>query len=285
MRGVVAQRGDDLLARRCEAALGQVVAEQVDRRDQRLRLERQQPGGTREVVAVGLGIDVDLLALDLGVQHVAAAAEVDDVQHVEVLAQLLVGDLQALAHVGDPRPRRLAGAPDWIRMPASATRRAKRSGRIGGLALAVVGPGRPGGRSPKRSSPRRRVAGSATKSELLVGVALEDRGEALGGLVDELGRIEQARVLAQPQHPRHELARLRELGREDDAGAGHAARPGPPLAAGLRHGGEVAVLAEVALDEPRDALRDPDLRACRRARPAASRRGARRPTGRSRRAS
>ena len=101
MGRVLAQRGHDLVAGGGEAALGQVVAEQVDRGDQRLRLERQQPGGAREVVAVGLGVDLDLVPLYLGVQHVAAAAEVHDVQHVDVLAQLLLGDLQPLAHVGD----------------------------------------------------------------------------------------------------------------------------------------------------------------------------------------
>ena len=89
VRGVVAERGDDLLAGGREAGLRQVVAEQVDRGDQRLRLERQQARRAREVVAVGVGIDLDLVAVDLRVEHVGAAAEVDDVQHVEVLAQLL----------------------------------------------------------------------------------------------------------------------------------------------------------------------------------------------------
>ena len=87
---VLAERVHDLLARAGQRALGQVLADQVDRRHQRLGLQRQQPGGAGEVVAVGLGVDLDLVALDLGVEHVRAAAEVHDVQHVDVLAQLLV---------------------------------------------------------------------------------------------------------------------------------------------------------------------------------------------------
>ncbi len=67
-----------------------MLADQVDRGDERLRLDRQQARGAVEVVAVGLGVDLDLLAEDLRVQHVGAAAEVDDVQDVDVLAQLLV---------------------------------------------------------------------------------------------------------------------------------------------------------------------------------------------------
>ncbi len=74
-----------------------MLAEQVDRRDERLRLERQQPRRLGEVVAVGLRVDLDRVARDLGVEDVAAAAEVDDVEHVDVLAQLRVGQLEALA--------------------------------------------------------------------------------------------------------------------------------------------------------------------------------------------
>ena len=74
---------------RLQAGLRQVVAEQVDRGDQRLRLERQQARRAGEVVAVGVGVDLDPVADDLGVEDVGAAAEVDDVEHVEVLAQLL----------------------------------------------------------------------------------------------------------------------------------------------------------------------------------------------------
>ena len=113
--GVVAERFDDLLAGGLQAALGQVVAEEVDRRDQRLRLERQQPGRAGEVVAVGLGVDLDLVADDFGVEDVGAAAEVDDVEQLDVFLQLLVGQLEPVAQVG----RRSAALPAWPTRSAS----------------------------------------------------------------------------------------------------------------------------------------------------------------------
>ena len=127
--GIVAERADDLGAGGLQAALRQVVAEEVDRRDQRLGLERQQPRRAGEVVAVGLGVDLDLVALDFGVEDVGAAAEVDDVEQVDVLLQLLVGEFEPLAQT---RRRRAAPSPlaDSISRPARVTRRAKRSGRI-----------------------------------------------------------------------------------------------------------------------------------------------------------
>ena len=107
--GVVAEGFDDLGAGALQAALGQVVAEEVDRRDQRLRLERQQAGRAGEVVAVGLGVDLDLVALDFGVEDVGAAAEVDDVEQLDVFLQLLAGQLEPVAQVGDAA----ASPPAW----------------------------------------------------------------------------------------------------------------------------------------------------------------------------
>src|SRR3954451_23740292 len=88
-----------------------MLAEQVDRRDEGLGLEREKPGRAGEVVAVGLGVDLDRVALHLGVEHVAAAAEVHDVENVDVLAQLLLGEVEALAELGDVE---LAGVPRGI---------------------------------------------------------------------------------------------------------------------------------------------------------------------------
>ena len=87
-----------------------MLAEQIDRGDERLGLHGQQAGGAVEVVAVGLGIDLDLtlLLVDLCIQHVGAAAEVDDVEHIEVFAQLLLAQLQTLANLADGHT--LAGA-------------------------------------------------------------------------------------------------------------------------------------------------------------------------------
>ena len=106
---VGAERGDDLLARAGERALGQVVADQVDRGDERLGLDRQQARRAVEVVGVRLGVDLDrAVVVDLGVEDVGAAAEVHDVEDVDVLAQLGLGDLDRLADVGELQA--LAGA-------------------------------------------------------------------------------------------------------------------------------------------------------------------------------
>ena len=87
-----------------------MLADEVDGGDERLGLDRQQPGRAGEVVRVRLGVDLDpAVVADLGVEDVGAAAEVHDVQDVDVLAQLLVGDLQAVADVLGAQAQ--AGAP------------------------------------------------------------------------------------------------------------------------------------------------------------------------------
>ena len=99
---VLAKRRHDLLPRRGQRSLRNVLADQIDGRDQRLGLNRQQSRRAVEVVAVGLRVDLDLPVLvDLGIQHVGAAAEVDDVEDVHVLAQLLLAQLQPLADLID----------------------------------------------------------------------------------------------------------------------------------------------------------------------------------------
>ena len=101
VRRVVSEGSDDLVSRRAEAGSRQVVAEQVDGGDKRLRLERQKTSRPREVVAVRLRIDLDLAVFDLCVKDVATTAEVDDVQEVDVLAQLFPRQVQTLAHLVD----------------------------------------------------------------------------------------------------------------------------------------------------------------------------------------
>ena len=65
-----------------------MVADEVDRGDQCLGFDLQQPRRPGEGVGVRLGVDVDQpVGVDLGVQHVGAAAEVHDVQDTDVLAQ------------------------------------------------------------------------------------------------------------------------------------------------------------------------------------------------------
>ena len=71
------------------------------------------------------------------------------------------------------------------------------------------------------------------------------------GLLGKLGGLEQLRVVAPAEHPGDELERRRVLGLEDH-----------PLAAGLvglGRGPELAVGAEVTLDEPGDPLSQKDL--------------------------
>ena len=113
-----------------------MVAQQVDGRHQRLGLERQQARGLGEVVAVRLRIDLDLVAVHLRVEHVAAAAEVHDVEHVDVLAQLGVGELEVLPHGGDVHLLALARGVDQDARERDQPREALGADR-GGLVPAV----------------------------------------------------------------------------------------------------------------------------------------------------
>ena len=105
-------------------------------------------------------------------------------------------------------------------MPASAIRRAKRSGRIGASAVPVALDRRVAVLD-RVDVVRHVVRGDRLGDEvgLRVGVALDDRVDALGGLVAQLLRVEQPRMLAEPQHPGDQLPRLRVLGREHGARA------------------------------------------------------------------
>ena len=58
--------------------------------------ERCQAGGESESVAVELLVDVHLVTLERRVDGVTATAEVDEVQKLEVLLQLVLGDGEAL---------------------------------------------------------------------------------------------------------------------------------------------------------------------------------------------
>ena len=231
------------VARRVQLAGGQVVADQVDRGDERLGLDRQQPGGAVERVRVRLGVDLDLAAgQDLGVEHVGAAAEVDDVEDVEVLAQLLLGHLQRVA-----APRARAGArpprPARIRTEASVTRRAKRSGRMAASARERLrGSGSPSATSVGFRA--RRTAAASTVSGL-AGVALDDAVQPRARLLDELGRAEDAGVLAERERPADQQPRQRVVRAVDGAAV-----------VALR---DLAVGGEVALHLPGDQVGDPDL--------------------------
>src|SRR5437660_1624199 len=79
-------------------------------RTQGLGLDRQQARGPRERVSVRFGLDLNHPVLaELCIQHVRAGTEVDQVEHRDVLAQLLLGDVEPLAQLA--RVDRAPGAP------------------------------------------------------------------------------------------------------------------------------------------------------------------------------
>ena len=82
---------------------GDQRADELEREADRTRLERRQPRRGAEWVAPELLVDVHLVAVQLGVDRVAAAAEVDEVEQVEVVLEL-VG-----AGSGTARPSRRPG--------------------------------------------------------------------------------------------------------------------------------------------------------------------------------
>ena len=81
---------------------GHERADEVEREQERLGLERREPRGAAELVAVELLLDVDRAPVvdALGVDGVAAAAEVDEVEQLQVILELLVGELEARGQLG-----------------------------------------------------------------------------------------------------------------------------------------------------------------------------------------
>ena len=197
-------------------------------------------GGLGEVVAVGLGVDLDLVALQFRVEDVGPAAEVDDVEQVDVLPELLLGDVQSLHDVGDGEAGLALGGLDQHPGERHQAREALRPDRRVGATI------RAGGARRRRNGPHH------DGGLEVVAVALRELLEPLGHLLGELGRIEHGRVLTPVQHPGDHLAARGVLGLEDPALAGRAV-----AAAGVA---EVAVGAEVALDQPCDPVLEEDLR-------------------------
>ena len=179
----------------------------------------------------------------LGVEDVGAAAEVDDVEHVDVLAQLLLGDLELVDDVVDAQALAAAAGGDehagqrdqaGEALGADGAALALAVGRVGDLGDAV------GGRAPALARERE-----------VAGVPSDDQVDAVARLALELGRAEQPRVVAEPEHPGHEQARVGVLGGEHDRPVGLARR-------------DLAVMAEVALDVPGHAAVDLDLGGAKR---------------------
>ena len=119
--------------------------DELEREPDRARLERRQPRRAAERVAEELLVDVHLVAVQLGVDGVAAAAEVHEVQEREMLLERLGRDREALDQLvrrdhglASPRRTRRAGT-----RAATAARRSARARR-----------GRPGDRPAPRARPR-----------------------------------------------------------------------------------------------------------------------------------
>ena len=103
------------------------------------RIARASSGvsrGRAEDVAVELLVDVDAVAVELGVDRVAAAAEVDEVEQREVILQLVPRDVEAArelvrVELGLVSPQ---AASRWA---SSACSTPKRSGATGGAGRSV----------------------------------------------------------------------------------------------------------------------------------------------------
>ena len=127
----------DALERRVRVG-GDHRPDELERQSDRPRLERCQPRRRAERVAEELLVDVHLAVLELGVDGVAAAAEVDEVQELEVLLERLRRDVEALGDVG--------GRNDDLASP-------RRSGRAGRRAAPGADPKRSGGTPGSRAAP------------------------------------------------------------------------------------------------------------------------------------
>ncbi len=118
--------------------------DELEREPDRARLERRQPRRAAERVAEELLVDVHLVAAQLGVDRVAAAAEVDEVEQRQVLLELFGAGSRSARRSSAPGSRRCA------------RRRRRRAGRRAATAArrsAPARPGRPDG--PPRPRPRR----------------------------------------------------------------------------------------------------------------------------------
>ena len=90
--------------------------DEVERHQDRLRLERREARRAAELLAVQLLLDLDRVAVELGVDGVAAAAEVDEVEQVDLLDERVVGEPVALLQIGrrDLAARLVAAALEQV---------------------------------------------------------------------------------------------------------------------------------------------------------------------------
>ena len=105
----------DALERRLRLG-GDHRADELEREPDRARLERRQAGRAPERVPEELLVDAHLVSVERGVDRVAAAAEVDEVQKLQVVVELVVGDVEAVDELlcRDRRPRLVAAAGEQV---------------------------------------------------------------------------------------------------------------------------------------------------------------------------
>src|ERR1051325_10461155 len=176
-------------------------ADELQREPNRAGLERGQPWGCAEGVAVQLLVDAHGVAAQLGVDRVAAAAEVDEIQQREVLLELLLRDVEPLDEVG----RRDLG----VDVVAALVQ------EVGEQCLQH--------REPLRVHRGRRPlhlflvvpVGLGSQARRLLLVLLADELERSRELAAQLLGLAGNRPPVVPQHPRREQPQARILGHED----------------------------------------------------------------------
>src|SRR5262249_7102288 len=95
----LAERLLELLADAVERRVrirGDHRADELQRQTDRARLERCQARGKSERVTVELLVDVDVVAVQRRIDRVTTAAEVDEVEELEVLLELVLRNVEPL---------------------------------------------------------------------------------------------------------------------------------------------------------------------------------------------
>src|SRR6266508_5374560 len=176
--------------------------DELHREADRARLERSQARRVTEGVAVELLVDMHLVALECGVDGVAAAAEVDEIEQLKVLLELLLRNVEAFDD--------LAGRDHSVALFPAGGEEIGEQSLQDGEALRDDRPGRPfaHGVDPGRRRLRCELRRCAH-------VALADRAERLGHLPAELVRLDGDRPSVLAEDPGSELRWRRILGDED----------------------------------------------------------------------
>ena len=124
-------------------------ADELQREANRARLERRQPRRAPERVAEELLVHADVVAVERRVDRVAPAAEVDEVEELQMVVELVRRDVEAVDELlrGNDRPGLVAAAREQVREQsledAEALRRERPCRSLERLDhLARLGPGR-----------------------------------------------------------------------------------------------------------------------------------------------